>query len=158
MNPEIGMLLVFLSLINLVTALRISSLSQYHLKSDPSVRRPLLSKEKPLDGETDHQNPSQNEALLDVQDDFENLQWRNNQLGIEIAQAEQRRDQVNDHVNQEKKEILEEIKLLSSKLEMERDRVDKSTKRRIDKGRKHLLDASNKLEIDIAVNKLIDLP
>eukprot|EP01066_Platyproteum_vivax_P017540 Platyproteum_vivax@DN7389_c1_g3_i2.p1 len=33
MNPKIGMLLVFLSLINLVTALRISSLSQLHLKS-----------------------------------------------------------------------------------------------------------------------------
>eukprot|EP01066_Platyproteum_vivax_P018114 Platyproteum_vivax@DN7491_c0_g1_i1.p1 len=40
MNQKIGMLVVFLSMINLVTALRISSLSQNHLKShgvtDPS--------------------------------------------------------------------------------------------------------------------------
>eukprot|EP01066_Platyproteum_vivax_P017550 Platyproteum_vivax@DN7389_c1_g8_i1.p1 len=33
MNQKIGMMVVFLSLINLVTALRISSLSRYHLKS-----------------------------------------------------------------------------------------------------------------------------
>eukprot|EP01066_Platyproteum_vivax_P011251 Platyproteum_vivax@DN5105_c1_g2_i1.p1 len=64
MNPKIGMLCLSLSLINLVTALRISSLSQRHLKSLPTKGGGSNSPEV----ESQTAEPNEHSKFLKVQD------------------------------------------------------------------------------------------
>eukprot|EP01066_Platyproteum_vivax_P008461 Platyproteum_vivax@DN3554_c0_g1_i1.p1 len=80
MNQKIGMLVVFLSLINLVTALRISSLSQPHLKSegktDPTTS---LLKDKKTAQQMEELK-MELEILGKTPNDFEELKYKTKEL------------------------------------------------------------------------------
>eukprot|EP01066_Platyproteum_vivax_P017547 Platyproteum_vivax@DN7389_c1_g6_i1.p1 len=63
MNQKIGMLFVFFSLINLVTALRISSLSRYHLKSQGKT-----DPENKKDGKSDKEESEEARKLRESEE------------------------------------------------------------------------------------------